>query len=358
MPLRSKPRLRSLGSGVLSAGPALAGEGQCSGRSPASRPRVRHRHGEPRLRPDRRQSQLAVHEQLHAAGECVHQLLRGRASEPDQLPGDRRRIELRSSERQQPRLAQRRLHAEHRLRHGVVRRFVQPAGLPDPGSGTDAATPVFDTTNEITPPDITSVTEIDGVQSIPAGSTVGKTIGDQLAERGLTWRSYQESLPPSGADGVNNSDGYYSNVNPITKSLPAETQTLINLYAVKHNPFAYFRSVQEGGERQRPVEHGGMRRPLRRPRVGPGAVVLVHRSEPVQRPARAGQRRPVLRFDPSTTGTQAGLNPALIYRGDLTIRRSLRRSTLLPPGAGATTPSSWSGTRTTTAPRPTPTRSC
>src|SRR5262249_49881754 len=122
-----------------------------------------------------------------------------------------------------------------------------PNVCPIAGSGTDAATPVFDTTNEITPPSVTSVTEIDGVQSIGAASTLGKTIGDQLFERGLNGKSYQESLPPTGADGVDNSDGFFSEVNPITSALPAETQTLIKLYAVKHNPFAYFRSVQEGG---------------------------------------------------------------------------------------------------------------
>src|SRR5262249_14462251 len=118
---------------------------------------------------------------------------------------------------------------------------------PIAGSGTDAATPVFDTTNETSPPEVTSVTEIDGVLSIPAApGTSGKSIADQLAERGLRWKSYQESLPPTGADGVNNSDGYFSNANPIKSSLPGESQTLINLYAVKHNPFVYFRSVQEG----------------------------------------------------------------------------------------------------------------
>ncbi len=65
-------------------------------------------------------------------------------------------------------------------------------------------------TNEITPPSITSVTNIDGVMSIPAApGTVGKTIGDQLYEKGLSWKSYQESLPPTGADRVNNSDGFF-----------------------------------------------------------------------------------------------------------------------------------------------------
>src|ERR1700730_5786095 len=91
------------------------------------------------------------------------------------------------------------------------------------GTGTDAATPVFDLSNETTPPSITSVTEIDGVHSIPAApDTVGKTIGDQLADSGKRWKSYQESLPPTGADLVNNSDGFYSNINPFTTPLPDE----------------------------------------------------------------------------------------------------------------------------------------
>src|ERR1700730_7903997 len=128
------------------------------------------------------------------------------------------------------------------LASGIVATDVpsSPNVCPIWGTGTDAATPVFDLSNETSPPSITSVTEIDGIQSIPAAkNTVGKTIGDQLADSGKSWKSYQESLPPTGADLVNNSDGFYSNVNPITNSLPGEKQTLINLYAVKHNPFVY-----------------------------------------------------------------------------------------------------------------------
>ena len=67
------------------------------------------------------------------------------------------------------------------------------------GTGTDAPTPAVDFTNETTGPP--GENNIDGVASYPATpNTVGKTIADQLAERGLSWKSYQESLPLSGAD--------------------------------------------------------------------------------------------------------------------------------------------------------------
>src|SRR5712664_4899288 len=90
------------------------------------------------------------------------------------------------------------------------------------GTGTDAATPTFDFTNETTPPSINEVTNIDGVESIPAATNIsGKTIADQLDERGMSWKSYQESLPSAGADGVNNADGFFSNLIPVTSLLPA-----------------------------------------------------------------------------------------------------------------------------------------
>ena len=68
-----------------------------------------------------------------------------------------------------------------------------------------------------------------------------RSIGDQLVEAGLSWKSYQESLPPYGADGVNNSDGLLSNLTQAAPGAP-------NLYAVKHNPFVYFASVQSGSD--------------------------------------------------------------------------------------------------------------
>src|SRR5215467_11507040 len=54
---------------------------------------------------------------------------------------------------------------------------------PIAGSGMDAPTVAVDTTNEVTPPYVQSLVNIDGA-SLPSAPTVGKTIADQLAERG------------------------------------------------------------------------------------------------------------------------------------------------------------------------------
>src|SRR5260370_40675064 len=111
--------------------------------------------------------------------------------------------------------------------------------------GTDAATPAVDYTNETSDP--RGTINLDGQTcSAAAKNTVGKTIGDQLVAAGLRWKSYQESLPPAGADNVNFSDGFFSNLVKPTTVMPNETKSVISQYAVKHNPFAYFRSAQEG----------------------------------------------------------------------------------------------------------------
>jgi phosphatidylinositol-3-phosphatase len=108
---------------------------------------------------------------------------------------------------------------------------------PIAGSGMDAATPPVDTTNEGTPQ------EPIYNDPIPSAKTIGINIADQLVEHGKTWKSYQENLPPYGADGVDNSDGLISNVTQSEPGMP-------KLYAVKHNPFVYFASVQEGADPQ------------------------------------------------------------------------------------------------------------
>ena len=193
------------------------------------------------------------------------------------------------------------------------------------GTGTDAATPVFDTSNETTPPSILSVTNIDGIQSIPAATNIsGKTIGDQLAAYGKSWKSYQESLPPSGPDGVNNSDGFYSNVVPFSGPLPAETQSLISQYAVKHNPFVYFRSVQEGLNPRNSFANvagfegsHGLFADLASGHVPDFSFIAPNQCNDQHGRGNAG---PACDFDPSSTGTQVGLNPALIYLGDLSIK--------------------------------------
>jgi len=96
-------------------------------------------------------------------------------------------------------------------------------GLNDPisGAGMDAETPAA-----IAPFNI----------GIPAAPYVGKTIADQLVAAYKSWKSYQESLPASGADNVNLSDGDFSNLDSVSG--------VQKLYAVKHNPFVYFANVQ------------------------------------------------------------------------------------------------------------------
>lgn len=108
-----------------------------------------------------------------------------------------------------------------------------PVTCPIKGVGMDAATPQIDTTNEGTPQEPVYNDPLD------AAPTMGITIANQLVERGMTWKSYQEDLPPYGGDGVNYSDGL---VSTITQSEPG----MPKLYAVKHNPFAYFADVEEG----------------------------------------------------------------------------------------------------------------
>jgi phosphatidylinositol-3-phosphatase len=117
-----------------------------------------------------------------------------------------------------------------------------PNICPIAGSGMDAATPAVDTTNEGTP------SEPIYNDPIAPAFTVAKTIADQLDEAGMTWKSYQESLPPYGADRVNNSDGIISDLTTSVAGMP-------KLYAVKHDPFVYFASVQEGHDE----ESGGLR---------------------------------------------------------------------------------------------------
>ena len=104
---------------------------------------------------------------------------------------------------------------------------------PISGIGVDGETPAVDTTNEGSP-----ASPVFNDYLAPA-HTVGKMIADQLVEHGMRWKAYQENLPPYGADGVNNSDGLISDLTAKEPGMP-------KLYAVKHNPFVYFASVQTG----------------------------------------------------------------------------------------------------------------
>jgi hypothetical protein len=83
------------------------------------------------------------------------------------------------------------------------------------------------------------------LHTYPAAAFTPKMIADQLVAKKKTWKSYQEDLPAvePGVAGINYSDGELSNLSPVAVFAPGPVQ---KLYAVKHNPFVYFASVQNG----------------------------------------------------------------------------------------------------------------
>jgi phosphatidylinositol-3-phosphatase len=222
------------------------------------------------------------------------------------------------------------------LSSGLVNTDVpaSPDICPFYGTGTDAATPAIDCTNEVqcAPGSNAGENNIDGSRSIsPAKNISGKTIADQLVAAGLSWKSYQESLPPAGADGVNFSDGYFSifknNVNNIPDNLPTNSG-LVKLYAAKHNPFVYFRSVQEGDREglglNRVVGFEGAHGLFED--LGSGHVPSFSFIAPNQCNDQHGRGNagPTCDFDPNNDGTQNGLNPALMNLGDFTLRNIVK----------------------------------
>ncbi len=203
-----------------------------------------------------------------------------------------------------------------------------PPNCPIWGTGTDAATPLIDTTNEVTPPSITAVTEIDGHLTIPADPKIaGKTIADQLAAVGLTWKSYQEDLPPTGADNLNYSDGFFTNATDFSAALPGTGLTvknMIELYAVKHNPFVYFRSVQEGYNPRNSLANvapfegpHGLYADLISGHVPNFAFIAPNQCHDQHGQGNAGT---ACEYDPNDNGTQIGLNAGLMYRGDVAVQ--------------------------------------
>jgi hypothetical protein len=202
---------------------------------------------------------------------------------------------------------------------------------PIAGTGLDAVTPAVDNWNEVTLPDFPYLADIDGVKSVPAASTTGKTIGDQLVRAGKSWKTYQEDLPLTGADKVNYSNGTASNLTDFSLLAPLTSSSVVQAYAVKHNPFAYFKSVQEGTAFGNSLSNivgfegpGGLYSDL-----GSGDVPSLAFIAPSQCNDQHGRGNgdAFCAFDPGagpngvTNGTQANLNPGLILQGDTTIEQ-------------------------------------
>ena len=205
---------------------------------------------------------------------------------------------------------------------------------PISGTGTDAATEAVDNWNEVTLPTFPFLADIDGIKSVPAAPTMGATIGDQLVRAGKSWKSYQESLPITGADGVNYSNGTASNLTDFTSLAPLTSSSVVQAYAVKHNPFAYFRSVQEGTHFGNSLENivgfegpRGLYADLATGNVPSLAFIAPNQCNDQH---GRGNGDAFCAFDPGigtaglTNGTQVGLNPGLILQGDNTLERLVR----------------------------------
>ncbi len=170
---------------------------------------------------------------------------------------------------------------------------------------------------------------IDGKHpEIPAATnTIGKSIADQLVAAHHTWKTYQESLPLQGANLVNNSDGFYTSSTDFTQILPTlnpplAQSDLVALYAVKHDPFAYISSVQAGhnpsNSLSNVVNFDALYGDLGSGNVPTFSFIVPNQCNDQHGRGNAGA---FCNFDPASDGTQASLNPALIYLGDVTIQR-------------------------------------
>ena len=197
---------------------------------------------------------------------------------------------------------------------------------PIAGTGTDAATPAIDFSNETSGPpgDI----NIDGTASFPAeANTLGITIADQLVAANKSWRSYQESLPTTGADNVDYSDGFFTNLTDFSQIMPTlnpplSSSDVVQLYAAKHDPFVYFSSVQSGEQQKNSLSNvvgfNELFADLGSGKVRNYSFIAPNQCNDQHGRSNAGA---FCNFDPNDDGTQAGLNPALIYLGDVTVQR-------------------------------------
>jgi len=196
---------------------------------------------------------------------------------------------------------------------------------PITGTGTDAATPALDLTNEVQGPP--GEVNIDGTHSFDAAPTVGQTLADQLVATGRTWKSYQESLPLRGADLVTYSDGFFTNLTDFSKILPQLNPPLsqanvVKLYASKHNPFVYFANIQAGTHPflsyANTTDFNALYGDLRSGKVPNYSFIAPNQCNDQHGRGNAGA---FCNYDPASDGSQSGLNPALIYQGDVTVQR-------------------------------------
>jgi hypothetical protein len=199
-------------------------------------------------------------------------------------------------------------------------------------NGTDAATPLLDKTNEVSGPP--GLIEIDGKTSIAAANNIsGKLISDQLTAARLTWKSYQESLPVAGANGVSYSDGQYTDVTNFAnikqpKDLaPQLSGTYVtHLYASKHNPFVYTATGQTAAALQNTVGFERLYSDLSSGDVPNYAFIAPNQCNDQHGRGANGKvagygLNAACNYDAQDIGNQAELNPGLIQQGDITVQK-------------------------------------
>lgn len=234
------------------------------------------------------------------------------------------------------------------LATGVPNTDNPPTGkvCPITGTGTDGHTPRLDTTNETQ--GAPGLINIDGNHAYAAAAnTAGKTIADQLVAKGLTWKSYQENLPLGGANNVNYSDGVYTNNTDFTKIKPTLNPPLtqadvVSLYASKHNPFVYFKNIQEGTDKHNSLANSvgfdgakGLYADLESGNIPSFLFIAPNQCNDQHGRGNAGA---FCNYDPKSDGKQSGVNPALIHRGDVTVERlvgAIKRSPAWKTGKNA-----------------------
>lgn len=203
-----------------------------------------------------------------------------------------------------------------------------PNICPISGSGTDAATPLLDCTNEVTGPPCEI--DIDDLHQYAANpKTLGITIAEQLAAANKTWKTYQENLPLTGPDLVDYSDGNFTNNTDFTAinavltaagASPVSTSDIVQLYASKHNPFVYFQDVQQGTNPMVSYAQmagfdgaAGLWSDLGNGKSPNFSYIVPNQCNDQH---GRGNGTAFCNYDPNDNGTQAGLNPALITLGD------------------------------------------
>jgi hypothetical protein len=148
---------------------------------------------------------------------------------------------------------------------------------------------------------------------------------------GLTWKSYQADLPLGSVYGVNYSNGTATNLTDFTKLAPLTASSIVQAYAVKHNPFAYFKSVQDGWPRNNTLNNvvgfdgpRGLYADLASGHI-PSLAFIAPSQCNDQHGRGNGDAFCAFDFGANSTGltygTQVGLNPGLMLQGDVTIER-------------------------------------